>query len=125
MLFFMLIVCFSAENDTLRKTLAAKEEVANIIPRPEKGTAGNGFNLQEAMGLADDVETYSLLRVSFFQYAACTYLTHDCSALFETWQFKRGLIVLYCGTANPKKLLARLSERFVLQVLPFKSYISF
>jgi hypothetical protein len=60
------IVLFVAENDALRKTLAAKEHNAITIPRPAKGTAGNGFNLQEAMGLADDVETYSLLRVSPF-----------------------------------------------------------
>ena len=35
-----------------------------MIPRPKKGVAGNGFNLQDAMGLADDGETYNLLRVS-------------------------------------------------------------
>jgi hypothetical protein len=60
----MLIVLFVAENDALRKTLAAKERTTTTIPRPEKGIAGNGFNLQEAMGLADDAETYALLRVS-------------------------------------------------------------
>jgi hypothetical protein len=42
-------------------TLAMKERVTTTIPHPEKGVAGNGFNLQEAMGLADDGETYSLL----------------------------------------------------------------
>jgi hypothetical protein len=55
---------FAAENDALRKTLAMKDRVTTIIPRPEKGVAGSGFNLQEAMGLADDAETYALLRVS-------------------------------------------------------------
>jgi len=50
----------------LRKSLVVKDHVtiATTIPRPEKGTAGSGFNLQEAMGLADDTETYNLLRVS-------------------------------------------------------------
>ena len=65
-LIIMFIVLFVAENDALRKTLAAKEHNAITIPRPEKGTADNGFNLQEAMGLEDDMETYSLLRVSPF-----------------------------------------------------------
>jgi hypothetical protein len=45
-------------------TLAVKERATTMIPCPEKGVAGNGFNLQEAMGLADDGETYNLLRVS-------------------------------------------------------------
>ena len=49
---------FVAENDALKKTLAAKERVRTVIPRPEKGNAGKGFNLQEAMGLADDMETW-------------------------------------------------------------------
>ena len=61
----MLITClFVAENDALRKTLALKECVSTTIPRPEKGIAGNGYNLQEAMGLADDGATYALLWVS-------------------------------------------------------------
>lgn len=55
---------FAAENNALRLTLAVKERVKLMIPRPEKGVAGNGFNLQEAMGLADDGDTYNLLRVS-------------------------------------------------------------
>jgi hypothetical protein len=42
-------------------TLAVKERVTMMIPRPQKGVAGNGFNLQEAMGLADDGETYNHL----------------------------------------------------------------
>jgi hypothetical protein len=45
-------------------TLAVKERATTMIPRPEKGVAGNGFNLQEAMGLVDDGETYNLLQVS-------------------------------------------------------------
>ena len=45
-------------------TLAVKEHATTMIPHPEKGVASNGFNLQEAMGLADDGETYNLLQVS-------------------------------------------------------------
>ena len=48
----------------MRKSLAAKERATVTIPRPDKEIAGNRFNLQEAMGLADDTETYNLLRVS-------------------------------------------------------------
>ena len=84
-----------------------------MIPRPDKGVAGNGFNLQEAMGLADDPETYALLRVS--PRTACwhAYLAHDCSALSGTWQLKQGLTVQYYGTVNPKTLSAKLLERYV------------
>jgi hypothetical protein len=42
-------------------TLAVKEHTTTMIPRPEKGTSGNGYNLQEVMGLVDDGETYNLL----------------------------------------------------------------
>jgi hypothetical protein len=64
---------FVAENDALRKALKANsnEHVTTTIPRPEKGIGGKGFNLQEAMGLADDDETYALLRVSL----SCTHLS--------------------------------------------------
>lgn len=51
----------------MRKALAANsnsKEHAMTIPRPEKGIAGKGYNLQEVMGLADDDETYAVLRVS-------------------------------------------------------------
>jgi hypothetical protein len=65
---------FVVENDALRKTLAAKECITTTIPRPEKGIAGNGFNLQEAMGLADDIETYALLRVSSFSAQTYNFL---------------------------------------------------
>jgi hypothetical protein len=95
-----------------------------MIPRPEKGTAGNGFNLQEVMGLADDAETYAVLRVSSptSSSSSCIYLAHDCSALFGTWLLKQGSIVQYCGTANPKMSSARLLEWYVF--LPFNIFLS-
>lgn len=49
------------------------EHVTNTIPRPERGAGGKGFNLQEAMGLADDDETYTLLRVSLLRVHATIY----------------------------------------------------
>ena len=52
---------FAAENNTLQMTLAVKECTTTMIPHPEKGASGNRYNLQEAMGLADDGETYNLL----------------------------------------------------------------
>ena len=67
---------FAAENDALWKTLAVKDCVTDTtISRPERGVAGSGFNLQEVMGLADDAETYVVLRVS--PSIARSYLAHD------------------------------------------------
>jgi hypothetical protein len=59
-----------AENIALRKAAAAKENTEHMIPRPPKGTAGNGFNLQSAMGLEDNQELYATLRVKFL---SCVY----------------------------------------------------
>ena len=39
----------------------SKENVGPTIPWPEKGSAGNGFNLQAKMGLEDDDELYGAL----------------------------------------------------------------
>jgi hypothetical protein len=56
----------SAENNALRKAVAAKEDSALDIPRPPRGIAGNGYNLQIAMGLEDDSALYATLRVSSY-----------------------------------------------------------
>jgi hypothetical protein len=64
---------FAAENNALQMTLAVKEHATMMIPHPEKGASGNGYNLQEAMGLVDDGETYNLLQVS--STSVCTYLS--------------------------------------------------
>jgi hypothetical protein len=114
---------FAAENKALRTSLALKESATTMIPRPEKGVAGNGFNLQEAMGLADDAEKYNLLRVSPTTLCTCSSLAHDCSVLSGICQLKQGSIVQYCGTANPKNLSARLLESYVS--LPFTFYRSY
>jgi hypothetical protein len=50
-----------AENAALRKANALKENVSPMIPQPEKGSAGDRFNLRAKMGLADDDELYGAL----------------------------------------------------------------
>ena len=55
------ITLIAAENNALQLTLAVKECVKLMIPHPEKGVASNGFNLQEAMGLANDGNMHNLL----------------------------------------------------------------
>jgi len=70
-----------AENDALRKAAAAKENTATMIPRPQRGTAGNGFNLQAAMGLEDDYELYATLRRSVRDITAKAGL--DCSVVWH------------------------------------------
>ena len=65
----MLISIFlSAENDALRKATNAQPRGLPTVPRPEKGVAGNGFNLRTAMGLDDDPMLYCSVRVSLFSY---------------------------------------------------------
>lgn len=59
-----------AENIALCKAAAAKENTELMIPWPPRGTAGNGFNLQSAMGLKDNQELYATLRVKFL---SCVY----------------------------------------------------
>lgn len=56
----------SAENNILRKAATAQSTGLPSIPRPEKGVAGNGFNLRAAMGLEDDQTLYCTVRVSHF-----------------------------------------------------------
>jgi hypothetical protein len=58
----------SAENNALRKATNAEPTGKLSIPRPEKGVAGNGFNLRDAMELDDDPALYSSVRVSYLFY---------------------------------------------------------
>jgi hypothetical protein len=55
-----------AENAALCKANTMKENVGPTTSQPEKGSAGNRFNLQAKMGLANDDELYGALRVSHF-----------------------------------------------------------
>ena len=57
-----------AENEALHKANAMKENVGPVITWPEKGSAGNGFNLQAKIGLTDDSELYGALHVSYLLF---------------------------------------------------------
>ena len=56
----------SAENNALRKAVAAKGNTVMMIPWPPRGSgvASNGFKLQTAMCLEDDTNLYTALRIS-------------------------------------------------------------
>ena len=62
------MLTFLAENAALHKANVMKENVGLMIPWLEKGSAGNGFNLQDRMGLKDDNELYGALWVSSFLF---------------------------------------------------------
>jgi hypothetical protein len=49
----------------LHKANTTKENIRPMIPQLEKGSAGNGFNLQAKIGLKDDEELYGALWVSY------------------------------------------------------------
>ena len=66
-----------AKNAALCRANTMKENVRPMIPWPEKGSAGNGFNLQAKMGLVDDDELYGALRVSYFLFFLHTFLSED------------------------------------------------
>ena len=60
------MLTFLAENMALCKANIMKENVKPMIPQPEKGSAGQGFNLRAKMGLEDYDELYGTLRVCYF-----------------------------------------------------------
>ena len=62
------LIILSAENNALCKATAAQPAGLSTIPRPEKGVAGNGFNLCAAMELGDDHMLYCTVRVSIIFY---------------------------------------------------------
>ena len=101
---------FAAKNNALQMTLAVKECATTMISHRGKGhqhiqpSGGHG-----ACGWWRDIQPPSS---ESYQHAHLS-LTHDCSALSRTYQLKQGLIVQYCGTANPKNLSARLLELYV------------
>jgi hypothetical protein len=96
-----------AENAALHKANIMKENVRPMIPRPEKGSSGNGFNLQAKMGLADDDELYGALRVSYFLFLH-SFLSEDLQRCVRDAVNKAGLdyrIKWYC---QPKHLIAQV-----------------
>jgi hypothetical protein len=108
---------FAAENNALQMTLAVKEHTTMMIPCPEKGASGNRSTYKRLWGLRMMGRVQPPLSKSY-QHAHLS-LTHDCSVLSGTYQLKQGWIVQYCGTANPKKLSARLLEPYVSFLLLF------
>jgi hypothetical protein len=113
-----------AENAALRKANTMKENVGPMISRPEKGSAGNGFNLQAKMGLANDDELYGALRVShFFFFYTHSYL-RNCSVVFEMQSTRLGLTIGSNGTANPSTSLPRSSGWCVVHCQSFINSLS-
>ena len=96
-----------AENVALRKANAMKENVSPIILRPEKGSAGDGFNLQAKMGLADDDELYGALRVSYFLFL-CLFLSGNLQRCVQDAVNKAGLDYRIKWHHQPKHLIAQV-----------------
>ena len=85
----MLTSILSAENNALCKATAAQPPGLLTIPRPEKGVAGNGFNLCTAMELGDDHMLYCTVRVSLIFYYLFLLSNHTIpSVAFGTWWTK-------------------------------------
>ncbi|KAF9467060.1 hypothetical protein BDZ94DRAFT_1318888 [Collybia nuda] len=51
-----------AELLSLRKAVHTMKQENNLIPRPPRGVAGDGYNLQAAMEIQDDTELYKAIR---------------------------------------------------------------
>jgi hypothetical protein len=66
----------SAENYALRKAATAQPMGLPSIPRPERGVAGNGFNLRAAMELEEDHMLYCTVRVSYFFFVTSISSNH-------------------------------------------------
>ena len=80
------LIILSAENNALCKATAAQPAGLSTIPRPEKGVAGNGFNLCAAMELGDDHMLYCTVCVSIIFYYLFLLSNHTTpSVAFGTW----------------------------------------
>lgn len=101
------MLTFLAENAALRKANTVKENVAPMITRPEKGSAGNGFNLQANMGLKDDDELYGALRVSSF-LSLHSFLSEDLQRCVRDAVNKAGLDYAIKWHRQPKHLIAQV-----------------
>jgi hypothetical protein len=101
------MLTFIAENAALRKTNAMKENVGPTIPQPEKGSAGNGFNLRAKMGLEDDDELYGALRVSYFLFLH-SFLAEDLQRCVRDAANKAGLDYRIKWHRQPKQLITQV-----------------
>jgi hypothetical protein len=77
-----------------------------MIPQPEKGSAGNGFNLRAKMGLKDDEELYSALRVSYS--LPHSFLTKDLQCCVRDAVNKAGLDYKIKWHCQLKHLIAQI-----------------
>jgi len=96
-----------AKNAALHRANTTKENVRPMIPWPEKGSAGNGFNLQAKMGLADD-ELYGALQVSYFFFVLHTFLSEDLQHCVWDVVNKAGLDCRIKWYHQPKHLIAQV-----------------
>ena len=82
----MLTSILSAENNALHKATATQPPGLSTIPWPEKGVAGNGFNLHTAMELGDNHMLYCTVRVSLIFYYLFLLSNHTIPSIaFRTW----------------------------------------
>jgi hypothetical protein len=107
--FTLTSVTLSAENNALQKASTTQPMGLPIIPQPEKGVAGKGFNLRAAMDLEENNMLYCTVHVSSMLLLLLPCLIIH-SVVFGTWWTEPDWIALYLGTANQKKLLVRSLE---------------
>ena len=81
-------VILSAENDALWKASTTQPMGLPIIPQPEKGVAGKGFNLHAAMDLQENNTLYCTVRVSSMLLLLLPCLIIH-NIVFRTWQTER------------------------------------
>lgn len=96
-----------AENEALRKANAMKENVGPVVTRPEKGSAGNGFNLQVKMGLADNSELYGALRVSYLLFFTLI-ISEDLQRCVRDAANKAGLDYRIKWPRQPKHIISQV-----------------
>jgi hypothetical protein len=83
--FTLTSVTLSAENDALWKASTTQLMGLPIIPQPEKGVAGKGFNLRAAMDLEENNTLYCTVYVSLMLLLLLPCLIIH-SVVFGTWQ---------------------------------------
>ena len=91
----------------MRKAATTQPKGEPTILRPEKGVAGNGFNLRTAMGLDDNKNLYCTLRVSLSHFLLLSMLLIIHSVVSGAWQIEQGSIVQCLGVANRRKSLVK------------------
>jgi hypothetical protein len=99
--FMLTSVTLSAENDALQKASTTQPMGLLIIPQPEKGVAGKGFNLCAAINLEKNNMLYCTVHVNSMLLLLLPCLIIH-SVVFGIWQTEPDWIALYLGTANQR-----------------------